>query len=124
MQNLISDGHAETVTDSDEISVKNSVWSIPHHGIYHLETSDKIRVVFDCSASIEGESLNTHLLQGPDLTNKLLGVLCRFRKEPIAVMCDIEQMFYQFRVTKNTAIISGSCGGIQTIAKRNLLNNL
>ena len=99
------------------------VYTTPWY-IYYLETSDKIRVVFDCSASIEGESLNTHLLQGPDLTNKLLGVLCRFRKEPIAVMCDIEQMFYQFRVTKNTAIISGSCVGIQTIAKRNLLNNL
>ena len=99
MQNLISNGQAEKVIDSGEISVKNSVWYIPHHGVYHPQKPDKIRVVFDCSASIEGESLNTHLLQGPDLTNKLLCVSCRFRKEPIAVMCDIEQIFYQIRVT-------------------------
>ena len=29
----------------------------------------------------------------------LVGVICRFRKEPVAVVCDIEQMFYQFRVS-------------------------
>lgn len=56
------------------------------------------RVVFDCSAKHKGESLNAHLLQGPDLTNKLLGVHCRFRKEQVAFMCDIEQMFFQFKV--------------------------
>ncbi|CAI5694728.1 unnamed protein product [Oreochromis niloticus] len=32
------------------------------------------------------------------LTNSLVGVLCRFRKGPVAVMCDIERMFHQFRV--------------------------
>ena len=69
--------------------------------MYHPQKPDKIRVVFDCSASFDGESLNSHLLQGPDLTNKLLGVICRFRQEPVAVMCDIEQMFYQFRVSKD-----------------------
>lgn len=30
--------------------------------------------------------------------NLLCGVLCRFRKERIAFVCDIEQMFYQFNV--------------------------
>ena len=42
--------------------------------------------------------MNKNLLQGPDLTNTLVGVLCRFRKETIAFMCDVEQMFLQFRV--------------------------
>ncbi|CAC5383577.1 unnamed protein product [Mytilus coruscus] len=62
---------------------------------------DKVRVVFDCSARYQGHSLNDHLLQGPDLTNTLIGVLCRFRKEQIAVICDIEQMFLQFNVNKD-----------------------
>ena len=63
-----------------------------------LKKTEKIRVVFDCSATYQGESLNKNLLQGPDLTNTLVGVLCRFRKETIAFMCDVEQMFLQFRV--------------------------
>ncbi len=55
----------------------------------------KLRVVFDCSAKTIGISLNDHLLQGPDLTNSLVGVLTRFREEPVAFMADIECMFYQ-----------------------------
>ena len=55
-------------------------------------------MVFDCSAKFGGTSLNEQLLQGPDLTNSLVGVLTRFRQEPVAFMGDIEAMFYQLRV--------------------------
>ena len=99
MKDLIDNGHAERVVKSAEQGVQNTVWYIPHHGVYHPQKPDKIRVVFDCSATFENTSLNSHLLQGPDLTNMLVGVICRFRKEPVAVICDIEQMFYQFRVS-------------------------
>lgn len=37
--------------------------------------------------------INDQLLQGPDLTNNLLGVLLRFRQDRIAVTADIEKMF-------------------------------
>lgn len=53
-------------------------------------------MVFDSSAQFGGVSLNDVLLSGPDLNNTLLGVLLRFRREKIAVMADIEQMFYSF----------------------------
>ena len=54
--------------------------------------------MFDCSAKFRETALNGRLLQGPDLTNTLIGDLCRFRKEPVAFMCDIEHLFHQFRV--------------------------
>ena len=44
--------------------------------------------------------MNDHLLQGPDLTNGLIGVIIRLRQERIAFMCDVEKMFHQFRVDK------------------------
>ena len=72
----------------------NIKWYIPHQGVYHPKK--KIRVVFDCSAKFKGTSLNEHLLSGPDLTNSLIGVLCRFRKHSHAVTCDVEKMFHQF----------------------------
>lgn len=98
MNDIIKKGHAEKVPSSDLKVDDGSVWYIPHHGVYHPKKKDKIRIVFDCSAKFQGTALNDHLLQGPDLTNTLVGVLCRFRKEPVAFMCDIEQMFHQFRV--------------------------
>lgn len=98
MTEIIERGYAERVP-AEEISLNNGrVWYIPHHGVYHPKKPDKIRVVFDCSAEYAGESLNRHLLQGPDLTNNLVGVLCRFREEPVAVTCDIEGMFHQVHV--------------------------
>ena len=54
--------------------------------------------MFDCSAVCDGQSLNKQLLQGPDLTNNLIGVLSRFRRERIAFMCDIQAMFHQVKV--------------------------
>ena len=45
-----------------------------------------------------GVSLNDSLMQGPDLNNSLVGVLLRFRQEPVALVSDIEGMFHQVRV--------------------------
>ena len=96
MGEVIEKGDAEKVRESE--LEKKTVWYIPHHGVYHPQKPDKIRVVFDCSAKFKGTSLNDHVLSGPDLTNTLTGVLCRFRQESIAFMCDVERMFHQFHV--------------------------
>ena len=62
---------------------------LPHHGVSHPRKPGKLRVVFDGSARYMSLSLNELLLQGPDFINSLCGVLCRFRKEPVAFVCDI-----------------------------------
>ena len=98
MKDMIDKGQAEKVPDNELHLDNGRVWYIPHHGVYHPQKPDKIRVVFDASAEFNGESLNKHLLQGPDLTNNLTGVLCRFRKETVAFTCDVEGMFHQVYV--------------------------
>ena len=52
-------------------------------------------MVFDCSAEVVGESINRNLMTGPDLTNQVIGALIQFREEHVAMMADIEAMFYQ-----------------------------
>lgn len=97
MNKLVKNGYTEMVkkmsefecTIDDQTGTKRNVWYIPHHGVYHPKKPQKIRVVFYCAAECEGESLNKHLLQGPDLTNSLTGMLCRFRQEPIAFICEL-----------------------------------
>ena len=95
MQKLLSKGYAQKVP-AEEIK-KDAVFYLPHHGVYHPKKK-KLRVVFDCSAKYDGVSLNDMLLQGPDLTNSLIGTLIRFREEPVAFTSDIEGMFYQIKV--------------------------
>ena len=95
MSNVIQAGLAERVPPSELERKDGKAWYIPHHGVYHPKKPDKIRIVFDCSAEFESEFLNDHLLKGPDLTNKLIGVLSRFRQEAVAFMCNVGQMFHR-----------------------------
>jgi len=89
IEEMLKSGHAELV-HVHEIPKPGEVYYIPHHGVYHSKKPDKLRVVFDCSASDQGQSLNDHLLSGPDLTNDLFEII---RLHPVAVMCDVEKCF-------------------------------
>jgi hypothetical protein len=99
MKDAIAQGHASKIPEDNQ-NIPGKVWYIPHFGIYHPKKKDKIRIVFDCSAKYHNQSLNDCLLQGPDLTNSLIGVLIRFREELVAFMCDVQQMFHQFLVNE------------------------
>ena len=98
MQKIFDKNHASPVPLEELKTSAGQVWYLPHFDIYHPKKQDQIRIVFDCSAVFQDQSLNKHLLQGPDMMNGLVGVLSRFRKEETAVTCDIEQMFHSFHV--------------------------
>ena len=92
MEDLVEKGYARRVPEDQEIKPS---WYLPHYPVIHPHKPSKVRVVFDCAVRFQGASLNERILQGPDLTNTLIGVLSRFRQESTAVMPDVEQMFYQ-----------------------------
>ena len=96
MTDVLVEGDAEVVPKED-MDNRNSYY-IPHHGIYHRKKPEKIRVVFDCSSIYQGKSLNSLLLQGPSLLNSLVGILCRFRKETVGFIGDIQKMYRRFHV--------------------------
>ncbi|XP_028317687.1 uncharacterized protein LOC114472566 [Gouania willdenowi] len=105
MNDTLEKGYAEEIPLPEIQKDCGRIWYVPHHGVYH-PTKHKLRVVFDCAATYQGISLNTELLQGPDLTSSLIGVLTRFRQEPIAFMSDIEGMFHQVKVpAKHTNLL-------------------
>lgn len=97
MEDLLTSGHAEKAKTLPE---GHHVWYLPHFGVRHPQKR-KLRVVFDASAKFNGVSLNDVLLQGPDMMNSLIGILLRFRREEVAVCCDIEKMFYNFLVPED-----------------------
>ncbi|XP_071122566.1 uncharacterized protein [Mytilus edulis] len=96
MNKMFVNKHAEKAPN---LPIGNECWYLPFFGVYHPKKPGKVRIVFDSSAKFSGTSLNDVLIKGPDLTNNLLGVLLRFRKEAVAVTADVEQMFYNFKVT-------------------------
>lgn len=99
LTDVINNGYAEKVPEDELRCGENNVCYISHHGVYH-PCKGKLRVIFDCGAKYKGTSLNDQLLHGPNLTSSLIGVLLRFRQEPVAFMSDIKCMFYQVRVAE------------------------
>lgn len=97
---IIEKGYAWKVSAEELPPQEGKVWYLPHHGVCHPKKPSSLRIVFDCSAGYQGESLNDKLLQGPDLSSKLTGVLTRFRKEKVAFLADIEKMFFQVKEKK------------------------
>ncbi|XP_020556881.2 uncharacterized protein LOC110014410 [Oryzias latipes] len=97
MNELFKKSYAERVPKQQIKGREGKVWYIPHHGVQHPRKKS-LRVVFDCGATFKGVSLNGELMQGPNLTSSLLGVLTRFRQEPVAFMGDIQAMFHQVKV--------------------------
>ena len=97
MDDLLDKDYARKVNSQDPGPL-GTRWYLPHHPVFNPQKPGKVRVVFDCSAKYYGTSLNDQLLQGPDLTNSLVGVLSRFREDKVALMSDVEAMFHQVRV--------------------------
>ena len=97
MQSTFNKGHAEV---APPLANSKESWYLPLFGVYHTK-KHKIRVMFDSSASHNGVSLNDLLMAGPDVTNSLVRILLTFRRKAIAVIADIEQMFYAFHVEQD-----------------------
>ena len=98
LNKMLSDGYAEVVTEVENDSGTHRRWYLPHHFVLSAAKPGKVRIVFDCAAKYEGISLNSLCHQGPDLVNKLLHVLLRFRQYRYAVTADVESMYHQVRI--------------------------
>ena len=98
MDDLLTKRYTRKLTEDESAARSPRTWYLPHHGVFHPHKPGKIHVVFDATALHDGVSLNSQLNQGPDLTNSLLGVLLRFRRERIVLAADIQSMFLQVKV--------------------------
>ena len=98
MNDYIEKGHAEMVPE-EELNTRNKpVWFLPHHPVTHPLKPDTVRVLYDCAVKFGQTSLNQQLLQGPDQTNQLVGVLSRFRQNTDGMVAVIEAMFHRVLV--------------------------
>ncbi|XP_064625912.1 uncharacterized protein LOC135486746 [Lineus longissimus] len=100
IDDYITKGYAVQLSDEEAAVTTSKTWYLPHHGVQNPNRPGRVRVVFDAAARYIETSLNQELLQGPDLTNSLVGVLTHFRLGKIAVTADVEAMFMQFKVPK------------------------
>ncbi|XP_062541048.1 uncharacterized protein LOC134209085 [Armigeres subalbatus] len=73
----------------------NRIWYLPLNVVTHPKKPEKKRLVWDAAAQVNGVSLNSLLLKGPDLLVQLLHVISKFRERRVGFGGDIEKMFHQ-----------------------------
>ncbi|XP_058819112.1 uncharacterized protein LOC131681975 isoform X2 [Topomyia yanbarensis] len=99
IREYIENSYAHKATQ-EELGTANSnrVWYLPLNVVAHPRKPHKTRLVWDAAAKVDGVSLNSQLLKGPDLLVLLPGVICKFRERRIGFGGDIEKMFHQIRI--------------------------
>ena len=72
---------------------------ISHHAVVRPEKkSTPVRIVFNSPATYQGSRLNDYWKKGPDLLNRLFGVVLRFREREVAISDDISEMYHRVRI--------------------------
>ena len=73
---------------------------LPHFPVIRPDKdTSKIRIVFDASAKCHGTSLKDTIHQGPKLQQDLFDILLRFRRFPMALLCDIAEMYLRIGIS-------------------------
>ncbi|XP_058449178.1 uncharacterized protein LOC131429147 [Malaya genurostris] len=94
-------GYMHEATDEElQTADLRRVWYLPIGVVLHPKKPNKFRLVWDAAAKVDGVSLNSMLLKGPDLTASLPVVLAGFRERKVAIGGDICEMFHQIKIRK------------------------
>ena len=91
------------LTNAEASARSPKTWFLSHHPVTSPNKPGKVRVVFNAAGEVDGVSLNSTLVTGPDMMNSLTGVLMRFRVGRYAIAADIEAYFHQVRVPPDDA---------------------
>ena len=98
IQDELDKGYVIKVESRDDKHCAGREWYLPHHPVVNPNKPEKVRRVLNGASKFRGISLNSVLLTGPDLLQRLIHTLMRFRQHQFAVSADIEGMFLQVGV--------------------------
>ena len=97
MDRTLEEGHA-IVLDSLEAPDDSPVCYLPNLVVTKPNKPGKFRICQDAAARVGKHCLNKYLFSGPDLLNKLISVIFRFRRKRYTLSADIENFFYQIKL--------------------------
>ncbi|XP_055910446.1 uncharacterized protein LOC129944807 [Eupeodes corollae] len=99
IKDLLSKGYARIVSDEELCQEHPRVWYTPTFVVVNQNKHPpKPRVVADVAAKVNGVSLNSHLLKGPDNLVPLHAGLFKFRERKVAVNADVREMFHRIKI--------------------------
>ena len=96
IKRYIEKRYIRQVGDSEKLK---ATWYLPHFAVLRTDKpSTKTHIIFNASAKYSGSSLNDAIYQGPKLQQELFEVLIYFRRYPLALVCDIAEMYLRIEL--------------------------
>ena len=91
MPHNVAQRNVEQLNESHPTPEIGAVWYIP---IFPVVSTKKVKIllVFDASVQYMRVGIKAKLNQGPDLSNRLRGVLLCFRENHVAIQADIQDL--------------------------------
>ncbi|XP_058828118.1 uncharacterized protein LOC131688011 [Topomyia yanbarensis] len=101
IEEYVEKGYAHLATKEElENTEAGKAWYLPINVVLEPKKPGKVRIVWDAAATVQGVSLNSKLLKGPDLLVPLVAVIIGFRERRIAFGGDLKEMFHQLKIIK------------------------
>lgn len=92
-------GYAHKASEEELASFDpKRTWFLPLNVVTNPRKPNKVRLVWDAAAKVQGQSFNSALLAGPDFLAPLQAVLSSFRQFEVAISADICEMFHQILI--------------------------
>ena len=90
---IIQEQIEKGIVEDARMTSTSHIHYLPHHAVVRSD-KDKLRIVFDAPAKLDGRlSLNDCLHVGPKFNQKILDILLRFRSYKVALTADIKKAF-------------------------------
>ncbi|XP_053949232.1 uncharacterized protein LOC128857505 [Anastrepha ludens] len=93
--------YARKLSPEEAALTCNRTWYLPHFAVKNPNKPGKLRMVFDAAAEVDGVSLNSQLMKGPQEYRSLPAILFHFREGATGVCGDIKEMFHQVLVQRD-----------------------
>lgn len=98
MREYIDKSYARKLSPKELATQYPRTWYLPVFTVTNVNKPGKFRMVWDAAAKVEGVSLNSKLLKGPDQLTSLPSVLFGFRQRAVALCGDIKEMYHQVAI--------------------------
>ncbi|XP_055545704.1 uncharacterized protein LOC129730413 [Wyeomyia smithii] len=94
-------GYAHRATQEELVNTSpEKCWYLPLGVVLNPKKPNKGRIIWDAAAKVNGISLNSTLLKGPDFLTSLIAVFFHFRLYAYALTGDIREMFHRFFIRR------------------------
>ncbi|XP_055622866.1 uncharacterized protein LOC129766367 [Toxorhynchites rutilus septentrionalis] len=99
IENYVEKGYAHRASKLElELTDDRKTWYLPLGVVQNPKKPNKVRLIWDAAAAVEGLSFNDLVLKGPDMMASLIAVLIKFRERNVAIGGDLREMFHQIMI--------------------------